>query len=579
MTFRAFRRSAILFLAMAALTACVNHSYDFDKLEHDVTLGGDELVLPLVNTGQLTVEDLVGDKLGDYLVLNDDRSYALTYDSDPFSFTFDELKDYDTSGPFRRYVDYPISYGFDLFEKPASLPFDDKGEASLDTIFPAVVPLPDLSKTASLSVPRLPDELVEVRSITLSEDSHFDVTISLPNCMFTEGTLQPDFNVDLSQFFESEDAEGGVLHFDTPLTESNGYSVTRSYHLNKVVFNPDDFDPRTHTLTLHAGVTVNGSCAFSGLKTDREHFEQSGATTLLLVQVILRTVNCVAFEGAYDYTVKDLSTSVDVKGMVDQFTALFDSQDFTIQLNDPEILLDVETNVPIPTRADLNLVARKNGVRYADIKNILIDFPYAEPGQTVRHGIRLAGEARHEEGIDDVIVDFSKITTRVPDEIRVNATASTRKDRIAEVRFGETYYMNLQPTLRIPLSFGPNTKIGLCDTVAMPSELGKVLRDNTVILAGEMTNTLPLEVDFSLVMLNDAGIMVTEQVTQHLKANATTAIRIPLVNKVEEGIVNLSKAVLTFQVKGVDDARAVKADDYLKTSLHAEIPGGYHVNF
>jgi len=48
---------------------------------------------------------------------------------------------------------------------------------------------------------------------------------------------------------------------------------------------------------------------------------------------------------------------------------------------------------------------------------------------------------------------------------------------------------------------------------------------------------------------------------------------------VEEGIVNLSKAVLTFQVKGVVDARPVKADDYLQTSLHAEIPGGYHVNF
>ena len=42
MTFRAFRRSVSLLLAMAVLTACVNHSYDFDKLEHAVTLGGDD---------------------------------------------------------------------------------------------------------------------------------------------------------------------------------------------------------------------------------------------------------------------------------------------------------------------------------------------------------------------------------------------------------------------------------------------------------------------------------------------------------------------------------------------------------
>jgi hypothetical protein len=579
MCFRSFRRSACLFLALAVTAACVNHAYDFDRLEHAVALGGDAMVVPLVNTGALTIEDLVGDKLDEYLLLNEDRTYSLSYDSAPFSFTFDELKDYDTSGPFRRYIDYPISYGFDLFSKPADLPFDDEGKADLAGFFPDTVALPDLSKTASLSVPRLPEELVAVNSITLSEDSHFDVTISLPDCMFTEGTLTPDFTVDMSSFFESEDARDGILHFDTPLTAENGYSVTRSYNLHKVIFDPRDFDPRTHTITLHATVNVNGTCYFSGLKTDREHFAQSGASTVLLVQVILRTVDCVAFEGAYDYTVKDVSTSVDVKGMLDEFTTIFDSRDFNLQLTDPEILLNVETNVPIPTRANLDLVARKNGLRYADIKNILIDFPYAEPGETIRHGIRLAGEAKHEEGIDDVIVDFSKLMSRVPDEIRVNATASTIKERIAEVRFGESYFMNLQPTLHVPMAFGPETRLSLSDTVAMPAELGKILKDNKVTLAGTITNTLPLEVDFSVVMLNDAGIMVTEEVTQHLAAGGTSTINIPLVNKVEDGIVRLSKAVLSFQVKGTAQPRAIKADDYLQAKIHAEVPGGYHFNF
>ena len=131
MRFRSFRRSACLFLALAGAAACVTHAYDFDRLEHAVTLGGDAMVVPLVNTGALTIEDLVGDKLDEYLLLNEDRTYSLSYDSEPFSFTFDELKDYDTSGPFRRYIDYPISYGFDLFAKPADLPFDDEGKADL----------------------------------------------------------------------------------------------------------------------------------------------------------------------------------------------------------------------------------------------------------------------------------------------------------------------------------------------------------------------------------------------------------------------------------------------------------------
>ena len=579
MGFRVLSRSACLFLSLALATACVDKSYDFDQVERAVTLGGEELVVPLVNTRQLTVKDLAGERLESYLELTEEGTYRLSYDSTPFRFDFDELRDYDTSGPFRRYVDVPINYAFNLFNKPSSLSFDEKGEAVLDGLVPADVKLPNLSKTALISVPRLPEELVDVKSITLSEDSHFEVTISLPDCLFTEGTLTPDFNVDLSEFFESNDAVDGMLHFDTPLNESNGYSVTRDYNLHKVVFDPRDFDPSTHTLMLHATVRVNGKCHFSGLKTTRERYNEVPATTRLLVQVILRTVDCVAFVGSYDYTVSNISTSVDVKGMMDGFKDVFETSDFSLQLTDPEILLDVTTNVPIPTRAHVDLTAWEGRIHYAEIKDILIDFPYAEPGSNIRHGIRLAGEAKHEEGIDDIIVDFSKLISRIPDEIKVNASASTIPDRIAEVRFGNTYFIDMQPTLRIPFAFGPETHVSLRDTIAMPAELGNILKDNTVVLSGEITNTLPLDVDMDLVMINDAGIMVTEAVTQHIAANGSSNINIPLKNMVEDGIESLSKAVISFRVQGTDDTRPIKADDYLQATLRARVPGGYHFTF
>ena len=566
-------------LVLALTTACVDASYDFDRLNRDVALGGEDFVLPLLNTRQLTVEDLVGERLEQYLTLNDDRTYSLSYDSDPYSFSLNELRDYDTSAPFRRYINYPINYSFHLFGKPASLPFDDQGEAGLEGIVPALVRLPNLSKTATLSVPRLPEELVDVQSITLSDDSHFDVTISLTGGLFSEGTLKPDFYVDLSEFFESKDAEDGLIHFDTPLDESNGYTATRSFNLHKVVFSPDDFDPQTHTVTLHASVRVNGQCQFSGMKTDRSHYEQADATANLLVQVILRTVDCEAFVGAYDYTVSDISTSVNVKDMLSSFSGLFDGQDFSIQLSKPEIRLDVETNIPIPTRATLNLSARKGNTRYAQLNDVQVDFPYAEPGQTIRHSIRLAEEAAHEDGIDDVIVDFSAITSRIPDLIQVSATASTLKDRIAEVRFGGTYYIDMQPRLRVPFAFGADTQIELRDTLSLPADLGSILKDNTVVLAGEMANTLPLEVDLSVVMIDDAGVRLTEEVTQHIAAGATTSLSVPLKNRAGDGIERLSKAVLTFRISGVADPRPLRSDDYLQASLRAQLPGGYHFSF
>ena len=113
----------------------------------------------------------------------------------------------------------------------------------------------------------------------------------------------------------------------------------------------------------------------------------------------------------------------------------------------------------------------------------------------------------------------------------------------------------------------------------MPAELGKILKDNTVVLTGEITNTLPLDVDMNLVMINDADIMVTEAVTQHIAANGSSTINIPLKNMVEDGIESLSKAVLSFRVQGTDDTRPIKADDYLQASLHVRVPGGYHFTF
>ena len=579
MTLRSFRRSACLFLALALTAACVDKSYDFDQVDHDITLGGDAFVLPLVNTGRLTVKDLAGDRLESYLDLNEDQTYSLSYHSAPIEYAFDELKDYDTSGPFRRYVDFPIDYAFQLFRKPAKVVFDEQGVADLNGLVPTQVVLPNLSKTAMLSVPRLPDQLAAVRSITLSDDSRFDVTISLPDCLFTEGTLTPDFNVDLSEFFESLDSEDGVLHFDTPLTGENGFSVTRSYNLHQVVFDPKYFDASTHTLTLHAGVKVNGICHFSGMKTNRQRYDAAPAYTRLLVSVTIRTVNCVAFVGAFDYTVKDINTVVDVKDMMDGFTDMFETSDFSLQMFDPEILLDMKTNIPIPTQANINLAAEKGNLHYAEIRGIQFDFPYALPGETAHHGIRLAGEPKQEEGFDDVIVDFSKVISRVPDRILFNASASTLPDKIVEVRFGNTYFININPTIRIPFAFGPDTHVALKDTISVPETLGKILKDNTVVLAGELTNTLPLEVELHLVMLNDLGIEVTEPVTQRIAANGSCALDIPLKNLVGDAIVNLSKAVLSFRVLGTDDARPIRADDYLQASVYVRVPGGYHFTF
>ena len=569
-----------LVVLLAAATACVNHSYDFDAVEKDITIGGENLSLPLASTAQMTVSDLLGDRLGDLISVGSDGFYALHYQSDPISFTFDGLKDYDGSGPFRRYINFPISYDFPFFSKPTRTPvFDEDGVADLTGYLPAKVSLGNMSKSASLSVPRLPDELVGVSSITLSDDSRFRLTLSIPDCMLTEGTVTPDLNIDLSEFFESTDEVDGILKFDTPLTPENNFTASKEFHLHKVVFDPKNFNPQTHTLMLKAGVSFNGSCTLTGLKTDREHFANAPATTPLQISVIFLKANCVAVEGQYDYKISDISSTINFSDVVAELAEKLGDSDFSIELSDPEILLDVNTNITIPTKANLSLQARKNRSRYAEINNILINFPYAEPGKSVQRRIRIARTPLEEEGVDNVLVDLNKLVSRIPDEIQVSVAASTRKEMTAELRLGEVYSIAAYPSLRIPLAFGASTKLTFRDTLPISESLARLIRENAVQLTGTLTNTLPIQIDMNLVLADDTGKTVADPITQKISAESTSDISLPIKKRSGDAINGLSQAFLTFQVSGITQSRPIRANDFVQAQLGIRLPEGYRITY
>ena len=44
----------VLALVLASAPACTDHSYDFERLDREITVGGD-ITLPLGSTGRITV--------------------------------------------------------------------------------------------------------------------------------------------------------------------------------------------------------------------------------------------------------------------------------------------------------------------------------------------------------------------------------------------------------------------------------------------------------------------------------------------------------------------------------------------
>lgn len=571
-----FLARAILPAAIAGLAwACTDHAYDFDRTGPEVTLLGEDLFLPLGQTGPLTVETLLGEKMAGFLVPLEDGTCAIQYKGKAVNFVFDELKNIDGAAPFQRFVDYPISYDFALFSKPENPAFNAQGTADLSGSIPARIELQNLTRHLDVSITGLPAQLASLKAITLSQDSRIEITVSVPDCLLTGGTVTPDLTFDMGSFFESDDFPEGLIKIGTPLTSGNGYSATTTIPLHKFALDPDNFNPADHTLSVDASLKFSGTCAVSKPRTDRDRYAAAPEDTKLHVTVIMRDIACKEIEGAFDYARKSQVTFQ----LGDLAAGLTDKLDPDVRFDfiDPTILLDIESNISIPISAKLDLAARQNKVKYAEVKGIPVVFPVPAPGASASKRLRLAKDPASNPGEDPVALDFTSLLARIPDDMLITANASTQSDRTATLRIGENYRVSVSPQLILPLYFGPETKVSLSSTVALPADLGKTIRNNTFQIKGTIDNGFPLQLSFSLVMVDEDGTPLTETVRQTLAAEASNDILLTLAKLPEADPAQLASAILSFEADGIPESRPVMTDDALQANLHLVIPGGIHL--
>jgi len=573
------RKFLSLFCCLCALAGmaggCVDHNYDLGRMERVAAVGGDNLTLPLGSIPQTKVSDLVGDRFGNLLILQPDDTYSMQYEADPVDFVFSGLKDYDGARPFQRYCNYPISTTFSLYSL-ANVPFDEKGEADLSDILPKTISLGTRSKGMTINIPRMPDQLLALKAITLTKDSRVNVTFSVPDCLLSEGTLTASVQVDLSRFFESEDAPGGIVSVSVPLTRENQYTATVTIPLHTFVFDPACYDPKTHALLTDVRIGFAGSVAVDGPRTTQDLFKKAGGSNLLKITAELRDIACESIEGKYEYQISEMHTRVDLSSLTSTVMEKLGDKEAVFDFDDPEVILEATTNLNAPTYAVVDFIAYKQGAQVAEMSGIVVDFPVASPGETISRRIRL-GKTAHSP--DDIILDFTDLIRVAPDEITVNVNGYTHTDKDGLIRVGEVYEAHVKPHVNIPLSFGPDLRLTFRDTLAVPDTLGYLIRDNSFVLQGELTNSLPLQLDVVIEMADSLGVVLTEPIEQTVAAEGTSALSIPLVNIAGDRIVDLRNAQLTFRVSGTDHARPIRADDFVEADLKLRIAGGYHHRF
>jgi len=563
----------IVFIGIAM--ACTDHAYDFERTERDVTLLGEDISFPLGQTGPMSIGSLLGEKMADFLIPLEDGTCAIQYKGKAVSFAFDELKNIDGAAPFQRFCDFPISYDFSLFNKPAKPAFNAQGEADLSSLLPGRIEIQSLSRSLDLNVSGLPAQLSSLKSITLTPESRFEITVSIPDCLLTGGTVTPNLSFDMGSFFASDDFPGGIIKINSPLNSGNGYSATTTIPLHKFALDPKNFNPADHSIAVSATLKLSGSCAISQPQTNRNRHAKAPQETKLHVTVIMRDIACKEIEGSFDYSRKSQVTfqlGDLAAGLTDKL-----SGDIHFDFVDPTILLDIESNITIPVSAKLTLAARQKKVKYAEVKNIPVVFPVANPGASVSKRIRIAKNPAHNPGEESIALDLTNLLAKIPDDILITANASTQSNQTSVLRIGENYRISISPQIIIPLNLGPDTKVAFRDTLALPTQLGELIDKNEFQVMGEIDNGFPLQFTFSLVMVDKDGVPLSETVRQVLAADSTSELALTLARLPGADPTQAASAVLIFEADGVSDSRPIRTEDAIEAKLHAVIPGGYHL--
>lgn len=475
-----------------------------------------------------------------------DGTLVLSFAGEKATLTLEALANYDGSAPMRRYCNTPIGYTFDMGPNPAL--------TSSDTSYlipDSVIDLGQRSKGTIIYLSGMPDGLMSLRSVRLTEDSHIDVTLSIVDPCFTDGVINPSFSVDMRRFFGARESIGGILSFDAPLSRQNGWSTTKTFHLTDVAFDPQNFDADGHKLKLDAAIGLGGSVSLTGLATTPEKASAAPERLQLAVNVVLRDVAVSAITGRFSFSSKAVSYSLPMNGVSAKGTQLLNlsSSKITIAgVSDVPAACEVATSLDV--RSDRRSVAKADG----------LCFGIAAAGVSPAEGWGTFGKSSS----DALGVALSKAF----DNITFSSVLTTNENVEVSLPVGTEFGTTVAPLIECPVVPREGYVVEHHDTLNVPGRLISALKEGAVRLEGVITNTLPVDVSVGLVGYSENGQELLRVTSGVVCSERNLPVSIEVANKVGSSIDDLS--VFIFSVRGVfgNDSRALKESDSVVSDIH-----------
>ena len=567
--FPLFLRLVLLLLLVSGLgVSCVDPAYDFKNTDTDAVIACDGISAPLGNTRQFTVESLFGEYLGDYISKKADGSYFIQYDAPKISANVSEIGNINVPLSFDSDSDYFNTSVF-LFAKPdIDLSKYPEDNVALFGYMSPIIPILRHTEKIHVRIDDIPEEIVALSDMTLSDGAALKVSVSIPDCLLTKGTIAPDVKVDVSQLLNLSEATDNILRInDISLSPENNYSDVSYYPLKGIFFDPDAFSATDHTLDIDADIQISGSFQIISPATTHARYQAAPAQNELLVKIELTDASIASVTGAFDYR----TPPFDYTYNIGEFTGQLNSENAVLDFADPAIVLDIQGALGISVNAYLSVTGLKNGVPVSvEPLETMVDLPNKDGA--LSKTVRIAKDG-------DIPYDLSALMRANPDALHFRAYAETDRSQTGTISKDGNYWLDVMPQIEIPLSFGPNLYLNFRDTILLPTTVGQILRDNAVMLSGEMIHTLPLNLIFGFVMTdNDGNPMTSPATTPEITTGKRTVFELSQKATSRSAAEKISKAIMTFTLTASDSGAALNANQTIQLdNLAIALPEGYHL--
>lgn len=486
-------------LSIGSFTGCIDNDYDLDGVDMTIGIGNGEFLLPSCSTDSIRLsevlelnesETVVEKDNGDYYYLQDgnnvspthtkvDKITVVKHRGESQDFSFSVANYLHQSGKRTKTTNIPVDFN----QKQVVYSFAYKGSIP-NEVEELIVANTDGKITINTSFSPEVQKFVPVIA---------ELSLELPSFLTIENV---NSKLDHTQ-------NGSKLVFKNVSTASN---LKVDFTIGKIDFKKKS-SPLGSLSTSNRNLSMNADIQM-GIKINNIALGSSidGADKCKITadMIINNDLVIEKVRGKFNPSIElDDLGSTDVTGIPDFLT----NEGVVIDIDNPQIILNLESNLDVPGFIGGTLTAVKNGQKTANITTPEVKvLANATSKICICRNKSKVNQAAYTEVVE--VPNLSTVLNPIPDHI--NFAGHSRADKTVEADFVLGKQYTIKPSYRIeaPLAFGENARIVYTDSFDdFNSDIKDIeVKDNTYIeFSGDIESKIPAYLNASAVAIDING--------------------------------------------------------------------------